>query len=442
MADEPARYDSPPEPNDKYYVIAQQRPETGLTWDFIAGPYDSQDAAMSNKVYAVREYSARRNHPEWLEGADVSVVHTPMQIPTGLGAIEAAERRGEQRQDARPEAGKALPSPAAIADERDGAPTPEGANMADKPAEYNSPPESIELARKLMREIKEALTTDAQGRFSAKYSEVAWDGINMQPPDTAWQEMDAGDRYDLLLSALDEAIWSLEPSEKWNEPRDSEKLALEFVKEEERQLHAEMRHDYGLRFLDDRGVKYEDATEHLFDHAGEVGNGQERQGPRLPFPGEIVRDATSGLDVESIGGRGEDDLPSRRQRLSPVGEGQRRAMAAFSAQVTEITQEFPGGDAEIADAWRARTDLERLDILADQAVVSRVDEEVFVRTARRVLGWPDPTAEQRDWMSDAWVRADTRAIFREPFPSPGDLGEDDRDGPEPRGPERGSERGR
>jgi hypothetical protein len=73
---------------------------------------------------------------------------------------------------------------------------------------------------------------------------------------------------------------------------------------------------------------------------------------------------------------------------------------------------------------------------------SRMDEEVFVRTARRVLGWREPTAEQRELMSEAWVRVETRAIFREPFPSPGEMAEDDRGGPEPLGPERGNGRGR
>ena len=90
-----------------------------------------------------------------------------------------------------------------------------------EPAEsmaYDSPPKSIELARQMMSEIKEALTKDADGHFPALYAEMDWDGMNMQPPETAWQDMDVYQRYDLLRHALDEAIWSLEPSPTWDKP--------------------------------------------------------------------------------------------------------------------------------------------------------------------------------------------------------------------------------
>jgi hypothetical protein len=140
-------------------------------------------------------------------------------------------------------ADQSLPSPAAIADDRDCVPTPEGASVADKPARYDSPPESIELARKLMGQIKEALTTDADGKFPAKYADMDWEGMNMHPEDTAWQHMDMGQRYDLLLHALDESIWSLEQSAKWDEMRDSQKLAIDFVKEDVRQATPGLRAD-------------------------------------------------------------------------------------------------------------------------------------------------------------------------------------------------------
>ena len=42
--------------------------------------------------------------------------------------------------------------------------------------------------------------------------------------------MGVNQRYDLLLHALDESIWSLEPSAKSGERRDSQKLAAEFVR--------------------------------------------------------------------------------------------------------------------------------------------------------------------------------------------------------------------
>ena len=107
--------------------------------------------------------------------------------------------------------------------------------MADKTVQYQSPPESIELARETMRNIRDALTKDADGRFTAKYAEMGWDGIDMMQPETAWQDMDMGQRYDLLLDVLDEWIGSLEWSAVSGEPRDSQKLAIEFVKGDARQ---------------------------------------------------------------------------------------------------------------------------------------------------------------------------------------------------------------
>ena len=79
--------------------------------------------------------------------------------------------------------------------------------------------------------------------FPRKYADMDWDGMNMQPPKTAWQDMDMGQRYDLLRHALDESIWSLEPSAKWDEPGDSQKLAIEFVKEDVRQATPGFRAD-------------------------------------------------------------------------------------------------------------------------------------------------------------------------------------------------------
>ena len=59
--------------------------------------------------------------------------------------------------------------------------------------------------------------------------------------------------------------------------------------EEWRQLRAEWTHDYGLRHLEDRGVRYEDEAERPLDHAtgGGGGDGQEKPAggvARRPFP--------------------------------------------------------------------------------------------------------------------------------------------------------------
>jgi hypothetical protein len=259
-----------------------------------------------------------------------------------------------------------------------------GAHIADTQAQYQSPPDSIALAREVMRDIKEALTRNADGKFPAKYADVDWDGMNLPDPETAWQDMDVGERYDLLRHALDETIWSLVPSARWTEPSDSQKLANEFVTDEVRELHAEWRHDYGLRFLEDRGVLYEDETERALDHAA----------------------------------GGMTELPPRMQRLSPLAEREKHAIAAFDASVAEITQDRSADESGIASAWHTGSDPDRLGILADQGVKFHMEEEVFVRTARRVLGWREPTVEQQGWMADAWTRAESRGL-----PSPADLTE-------------------
>jgi hypothetical protein len=109
--------------------------------------------------------------------------------------------------------------------------------MADKPPRYDSPPESIELALDTMRDISAALTKDALGHFPASHAAMDWDGLNMQPHDTAWQDMDLGQRYDLLRHVLlDESIWSLERG-------DSQKLAIDFVREDARQAMPGFRAD-------------------------------------------------------------------------------------------------------------------------------------------------------------------------------------------------------
>jgi hypothetical protein len=49
--------------------------------------------------------------------------------------------------------------------------------------------------------------------------------------------------------------------------------------EEWRKLQAEWTHDYGLRRMEDRGVKYEDEAERELDHAAARGKGGEQDNP-------------------------------------------------------------------------------------------------------------------------------------------------------------------
>ncbi len=84
---------------------------------------------------------------------------------------------------------------------------------------------------------------------------------------------------------------------------------------------------------------------------------------------------------------------------------ERRAIAAYDAEVAGMTRGGPGEESGSARAWRAASERGRLGLLADLAMDHGVEQEVFVRRAGRALGWPEPTAEQRGWMADAWARA-------------------------------------
>src|SRR5271157_1223867 len=75
--------------------------------------------------------------------------------------------------------------------------------------------------------------------------------------------------------------------------------------EEWRKLKAEWTHDYGLRHLEDRGVKYEDEGGRQLDDAAARGKGEGqggKQGERLPLPGEVVdfRDNAADITDERI----------------------------------------------------------------------------------------------------------------------------------------------
>ena len=57
--------------------------------------------------------------------------------------------------------------------------------------------------------------------------------------------------------------------------------------EEWRKLNAEWTHDYGLRRMEERGVKYEDQAARPLDHAAD--RGHPAAGPPHPWPSEIAK---------------------------------------------------------------------------------------------------------------------------------------------------------
>src|SRR5262249_11855243 len=75
-----------------------------------------------------------------------------------------------------------------------------------------------------------------------------------------------------------------------------------------------------------------------------------------------------------------------------IGERERQAIAAY--------------DDAVVGMPRDGSERDRPGRLAALAVEHGVDEEVFVRTAGRVMGWREPTAEQREAMADAWAYAE------------------------------------
>ncbi len=170
--------------------------------------------------------------------------------------------------------------------------------------------------------------------------------------------------------------------------------------EEWRKLKAEWTTDYGLRHLEDRGVKYEDEGERPLDHAAAGGKGERQggeQGERLPLPGEL---AESRDDVGRI-----------------TDEQIHRALADRH---------------EIAITWST------VDV---QHVRPNLDEEQAWEVLQQVKDIHD-AQWGLSWATLATVADDLFPKHRENrTPSPGELAED-RGGPESPGPERGRERGR
>ena len=167
--------------------------------------------------------------------------------------------------------------------------------------------------------------------------------------------------------------------------------------EEWRKLKAEWTHDYGLRRMEDRGVKYEDEGERPLDHAAARGKSEGQDGKRLPLPGEVAdsRDDVGRITDERI-----------HQALADRHE------IAITWSTVDVRHVRPNLDEE--QAWEVL-----------QQVKDIHDAEWGV-----------------SWTTLATVADDLFPKHRENrTPSPGELAED-RGGPESPGPERGRKRGR
>ncbi len=64
------------------------------------------------------------------------------------------------------------------------------------------------------------------------------------------------------------------------DPADRGPLIDKFLNEEQRQLFAELRHDYGLRHMEERRVRYEDEGSRLVEEPGAPLTPTQQQGPQ------------------------------------------------------------------------------------------------------------------------------------------------------------------
>jgi hypothetical protein len=135
---------------------------------------------------------------------------------------------------------------------------------------------------------------------------------------------------------------------------------------------------------------------------------------------------TPSLAIEYLASQAERRGGSERGGFGLLAE-ERRAIAASDAEIAGMTRRVPEGESGSARAWQAASERDRVGLLADLAADHGVDQETFVRRTGRVMGWPDPTAEQRAWMDEAWAQAmdlDRTAAPHDPTPeaaSPADL---------------------
>jgi hypothetical protein len=236
--------------------------------------------------------------------------------------------------------------------------------MSDDPQQYQSPPESIAIARELMREIKEALTKDVDGNFPATYDDRDWAGMNMQPPQTAWQDMNGGERYDLLLHALDESIWSLERSSKWDEPRDRQELAYGFVRDDQRQATP------GFRAA---------ALDSLMTRLKAFGD----EFACLAHPGEQTALAEKYREFVNEAF----EVIAWFAEARPPALGQSVGADAFDHVVANLRQHWhEDGHGDDVETWEEQSAVEKTGYLAGYAAAHGVSFERFVEAAGRTLG--------------------------------------------------------
>jgi hypothetical protein len=179
-----------------------------------------------------------------------------------------------------------------------------------------------------------------------------WDGLNMQPHDTAWQDMDLGQRYDLLRHVLDESIWSLERG-------DSQKLAIDFVREDARQAMPGFRAD-AFDALTTKLEAFADEFARLARTDGQTALAETFQ----TFVGEAHWTIARLAEV----------------RPSP-------GLDAFDHVVADLPRQWrEDGHGDAGETWEQQSAVEKIGYLAGHAAAHNVSFERFVDASARTLG--------------------------------------------------------
>jgi hypothetical protein len=155
------------------------------------------------------------------------------------------------------------------------------------PGQFKSSPEVIDLAREWMQKTKASFN---DFKNDPPENKIIRDSLTHEWDGPSWSDMGGETKRGMLESALAEFVWDIDPE-------DGGPLIDEFLNEEKRQLFAEMRHDYGLRHLEERGVRYQDEGQRTAVASKD----------RPPSPSEIARDNSPAAPEQDNGhdnGRG------------------------------------------------------------------------------------------------------------------------------------------
>ena len=219
--------------------------------------------------------------------------------------------------------------------------------MADQPARYDSPPESIETRP---RDDARHQGGAHQGRRRKLSRPIRRHGLGRDEHAAAQNRLAGhgyGERYDLLAHALKESIWSLEKA-------DSKELAFEFVKEEARQAMPGFRAD---------------AFDALTTRLEALGKEQTALAEKF---GEFASEAYP--------------LIAKLAEVRPAA-----SLDAFDRVVADLRRHWhEDGHGDGGETWEEQSAVEKIGYLAGHAAAHNVSFERFTEAAARTLDLASP----------------------------------------------------